>query len=109
MADEEQEEVVALVCARRCQIKDMDFGWVDTLGLLKTVAFQPRVVKQNHGSASESLWIIKLKSGEYCKSIEEHTVVEFLQFCVNGRADKSALGNPRALESTRSLLIIHPL
>merc|ERR1712194_841556 len=64
---------MALACARRCQIKDMDLGWVDTLGLLKTVAFQPRVVKQNHGPAGESLWITVLKSGEYCKSIEEHT------------------------------------
>lgn len=76
----------------------------------KTVAFQPRVVKQNRGSAGEGIWIIKLKSGNYCKSygersckddevlilkeandnhIEEHTVAEFIEFCVNGRTAKS--------------------
>jgi len=103
-----------------CQIKSMDFGLEDTFGyyspedigkdLRKTVAFQPRVVKQNRGSAGEGIWIIKLKSGDYCKTfgereaaddevlilkeandnhIEEHTVSEFIEFCVNGRTDKS--------------------
>merc|ERR1711957_400956 len=103
-----------------CQIKTMDFGLEDTLGyyspddiakgLRKTVAFQPRVVKQNRGSAGEGIWIINLKSGKYCKTfgeteapddevlilkeandnhIEEHTLAEFLEFCVNGRTDKS--------------------
>merc|ERR1712160_209877 len=63
-------------------------------------------VKQNRGSAGEGIWIIKLKSGEYCKTfgereaaddevlilmeandnhVEEHTVAEFLEFCINGR------------------------
>merc|ERR1712110_1217219 len=72
--------------------------------------FQPRVIKQNRGSAGEGIWIIKLKSGEYCSSFgeascgddevldmmeandnhaEEHTVAEFIEFCVNGRTDKS--------------------
>jgi len=76
----------------------------------KTIAFQPRVVKQNRGSAGEGIWIIKLKSGEYCSTygeksaadddmlilteandshVEEHTVAEFMEFCVNGRSDKS--------------------
>merc|ERR1740139_1723189 len=103
-----------------CQIKHMDFGLEDTFGyyspediskdLRKTVAFQPRVVKQNRGSAGEGIWIIKLKSGEYCKTFgerscaddevldmmeandnhsEEHTVGEFIQFCVKGRTAKS--------------------
>jgi len=103
-----------------CQIKDMDFGLPDTLGYYspedmqagfkKTLAFQPRVVKQNRGSAGEGIWIIKLKSGEYCANfgdklaadddmlilkeandnhIEEHTVAEFIEFCTNGRTDKS--------------------
>jgi len=103
-----------------CQIKTMDFGLEDTLGyyspediskgLRKTVAFQPRVVKQNRGSAGEGIWIIKLKSEDYCKTygereaaddevlilkeandnhIEEHTVAQFIEFCVNGRTDKS--------------------
>jgi len=103
-----------------CQIKHMDFGLEDTLGyyspedigkgLRKTVAFQQRVVKQNRGSAGEGIWIIKLKSGDYCKTfgereaaddevlilkeandnhIEEHTLAEFIEFCVNGRTAKS--------------------
>jgi len=104
-----------------CQIKTMDFGLEDTLGyyspegintgLRKTVAFQPRVVKQNRGSAGEGIWIIKLKDeSKYCANfgdrvagddevlilkeandnhIEEHTVAEFIEFCVNGRTDKS--------------------
>jgi len=102
------------------KIKDMDFGLVDTLGYYspkdmlegfkKTIAFQPRVVKQNRGSAGEGIWIIKLKSEKYCATfgeriaeddevlilkeandnhIEEHTVAEFIEFCTNGRSDKS--------------------
>merc|ERR1712066_899965 len=103
-----------------CCIREMDFGLPDTLGYYspedmqagfpKTIAFQPRVVKQNRGSAGEGIWIIKLKSGEYCSTygeksaadddmlilteandnhIEEHTVAEFMEFCVNGRTEKS--------------------
>merc|ERR1712085_213181 len=58
----------------------------------------------------EGIWIIKLKSGDYCKTfgereaaedevlilkeandnhIEEHTLSEFIEFCVNGRTAKS--------------------
>merc|ERR1712061_276174 len=58
----------------------------------------------------EGIWIIKLKSGDYCKCFgdrccgddevlemmeandnhsEEHTVGEFIEFCLNGRIDKS--------------------
>jgi hypothetical protein len=72
--------------------------------------FQPRVLKQNRGSSGEGIWIIKLKSGEYCSTYggesckdddvlemmeandnhsEEHTVAEFIEFCVTGRSDKS--------------------
>jgi len=103
-----------------CQIKDMDFGLPDTLGYYspadmqegfkKTIAFQPRVVKQNRGSAGEGIWIIKRKNEDYCANygdksaadddmlilkeandnhIEEHTVAEFIEFCTNGRTDKS--------------------
>merc|ERR1712050_389267 len=102
------------------KIKDMDFGLVDTLGYYspedmkagfpKAIAFQPRVVKQNRGSAGEGIWIIKRKSGKYCDNycdeiaagdemlilkeandnhVEEHTVDEFIEFCENGRTDKS--------------------
>jgi len=103
-----------------CKIMDMDFGLTDTVGFYspedmesgfkKTIAFQPRVVKQNRGSAGEGIWIIKMKSGEYCKEYgeriaedsdvlllkeandnheEEHTVAEFIEFCVNGKTEKA--------------------
>merc|ERR1712151_969673 len=103
-----------------CCIRDMDFGLKDTIGYYspedmqkdfpKTIAFQPRVVKQNRGSAGEGIWIIKLKSGEYCANfgdaeakeddvlilteandshVEEHTVKEFMEFCINGRTEAS--------------------
>merc|ERR1712032_295311 len=103
-----------------CCIKEMEFGLPDTLGYYspedmqagfpKAIAFQPRVVKQNRGSAGEGIWIIKLKSEEYCPNygdkvaagdevlilkeandnhVEEHTVDEFIEFCTNGRTDMS--------------------
>jgi hypothetical protein len=67
-------------------------------------------MKQNRGSSGEGIWIIKLKSGNYCANFgdrsctddevlelmeandnhsETHTVGEFIEFCVNGRTDKS--------------------
>jgi len=103
-----------------CQIKSTEFGLEDTFGYYspeqfkagfkKAIAFQPRVVKQNRGSAGEGIWIVKLKSGNYCPAfgemlcddsarlvlteandnhVEEHTVGEFIEFCINGRSDKS--------------------
>jgi hypothetical protein len=54
-----------------CKIADMSIGLEDTLayydptvfteGFKKTMAFQPRVLKQNRGSSGEGIWIIKLK------------------------------------------------
>jgi len=101
-------------------IKDLSIGLPDTLsyyeeadfitGFKKTMAFQPRVIKQNRGSSGEGIWIIKLKEGNYCPGYgdrscedsevlslmeandnhaEEHTVAEFIEFCKNGRTDKS--------------------
>merc|ERR1711972_785001 len=79
-------------------------------GFPKTIAFQKRVVKQNRGSAGEGIWIIDLKEGNYCSAfgeraagmdevlickeandnhIEEHSVAEFIEWCENGRTDKS--------------------
>jgi len=103
-----------------CKVAKLNIGLEDTLayyteaefsaGFKKTMAFQPRVIKQNRGSSGEGIWIIKLKSGDYCKTYgerscaddevlemmeandnhaEEHTVAEFVEFCVNGRTDKS--------------------
>merc|ERR1712054_581069 len=101
-------------------VAKLNIGLEDTLayydeaefaaGFRKTMAFQPRVIKQNRGSAGEGIWIIKLKKGNYCKSFgerscedsevlslmeandnhaEEHTVGEFIEWCLNGRTDKS--------------------
>lgn len=80
-------------------------------GFRKSIAFQPRVIKQNRGSQGEGIWIIKLKNeDDYCKTfgeryasldtplilaeaydnhIEEHTVGEFIEFCINGRTNLS--------------------
>jgi hypothetical protein len=103
-----------------CKIANLNCGLPDTLayytaeefkaGFYKTMAYQPRVVKQNRGSSGEGIWIIKLKDKEYCKSFGEslieddwvldmmeandnhqefHTAAEFVEFCLNGRTDKS--------------------
>merc|ERR1719266_3101304 len=79
-------------------------------GFPKAIAFQRRVVKQNRGSAGEGIWIIDLKDGKYCETYgervadmsevltlkeandnheEEHTIAEFIEWCENGRTDKS--------------------
>merc|ERR1711933_95246 len=71
----------------------------------KTCAFQPRVIKQNRGSAGEGIWLCWLEGKEYCKTfgeaslddgdklklmemndnhVEYHTVKEFLTFCLDG-------------------------
>jgi hypothetical protein len=102
------------------KIANLNIGLEDTLtyyteesfkaGFKKTMAFQPRVIKQNRGSAGEGIWIIKLKSGQYCSKFgerscgdgeilslmeatdnhaEEHTVGEFIEWCLNGRTAKS--------------------
>merc|ERR1719353_2736362 len=65
------------------KIKDLNIGLEDTLtyyeeaafieGFKKTMAFQPRVIKQNRGSAGEGIWIIKLKEGNYCSTFGERS------------------------------------
>ena len=104
-----------------CRISKLRCGLEDTLayysaeeldaGFRMSMAFQPRVVKQNRGSQGEGIWVCKLKDeSAYCKNfgdricgldemlvlveacdnhVEEHTVGEFLEFCVNGRTAKS--------------------
>ncbi len=77
-------------------------------GFRKTVAFQPRVIKQNRGSQGEGIWICKLVDEEYCEfygersvsldsklelmeafdnHVEYHTVGEFIDFCIYGRTE----------------------
>lgn len=80
-------------------------------GFRKSIAFQPRVIKQNRGSQGEGIWIVKLKDETaYCSTygersasldtelvlveaydnhIEHHTVGEFIEFCINGRTSIS--------------------
>merc|ERR1719379_3294151 len=103
-----------------CKIATLNIGLEDTLtyyeeadfgaGFKKTMAYQPRVIKQNRGSSGEGIWIIKLKEGNYCSTYgerlcedgevltmmeandnhaEEHTVAEVIEFCINGRTNKS--------------------
>ena len=75
--------------------------------------FQPRVIKQNRGSSGEGIWIINLKSKDYCKAfgdanvedsdelilmeandnhVEHHTVGEFIAWCLTGRDDEAKAG-----------------
>jgi len=98
-----------------CQIANMGCGLVDTFAYYdaetlektfkQTMAFQPRVIKQNRGSAGEGIWLCWLEDKEYCKTFKEasledgdklklmemndnhveyHTVKEFITFCVDG-------------------------
>ena len=116
-----------------CKIRHLNCGLEDTdvyydedafrAGFCKSIAFRPRVIKQNRGSQGEGIWICKLKNEKYCEKfgdafadldtllvlmeandnhVEEHTVGEFLEFCINGRSEKSgewkSTGNGRYLE-----------
>lgn len=79
-------------------------------GFRRSAAFQPRVIKQNRGSAGEGIWLVWLKDKPYCRNlgdatlkdndvlklmemndnhIEYHTVAEFLEFCVHGPTKKA--------------------
>lgn len=81
-------------------------------GFCKTIAFQPRVIKQNRGSQGEGIWICKLKDeSAYCDNygdrvvtmdtelvlmeafdnhVEYHTVGEFIDFCINGSVNTAS-------------------
>merc|ERR1711972_1269689 len=82
-------------------------------GLKKSMKFQPRVIKQNRGSSGEGIWIINLKKGDYCAAfgdanvddsdelilmeandnhVEEHTVLEFINWCIYGREEGKGAG-----------------
>jgi hypothetical protein len=81
-------------------------------GFRKTMAFQPRVIRQSPVPAGDpagtGTWICKLKNGNYCQNYgqrwcgdaevliltdsydnheEEHTVAEFIEFCINGKTE----------------------
>ena len=76
----------------------------------RTIAFHPRTIKPSSASSGENVWIVKLKEGNYCKTfgerscandealmlveasdnhMEEHTLSEFVEFCLQGRTSKS--------------------
>jgi hypothetical protein len=105
------------------KIKDLYIGMADTgtyyeadqfvTGFKKTMKFQPRVIKQNRGSSGEGIWIINLKSKDYCSEfgsasvedtdelilmeandnhVENHTVAEFIAWCLTGRDDEAKAG-----------------
>lgn len=97
------------------KIRDLPIGVPDTLayytkeemesGFKRTVAFQPRVIKQNRGAPGEGAWLCWLQKRAYCAEygdeeasdedmvklmdmsdnhVEVHTIREFIEFCVNG-------------------------
>jgi len=105
------------------KIRNLNTGMADTgtyytdeefiTGFKKTMKFQPRVIKQNRGSSGEGIWIINLKSKDYCKEfgektvedsdelilmeandnhVEHHTVGEFIAWCLTGRDDEAKAG-----------------
>ena len=93
-------------------IKDLSIGLPDTLsyyeeaafieGFKKTMAFQPRVIKQNRGSSGEGIWIIKLKSGNYCEGYgdrmcSDDEVLELMEVrrAHRGRGRRSEDGDQR--------------
>ena len=77
-----------------CKVATMNIGLEDTLayytpeefaaGFKKTMAFQPRVIKQNRGSSGEGIWIIKLKAENYCKTYGERQGWVLMEFLANG-------------------------
>merc|ERR1712054_70915 len=81
-----------------CKIASLHIGLEDTLayydeesfaaGFRKTMAFQPRVIKQNRGSSGEDSEVLDMMEAND-NHAEEHTVGEFIEFCINGRNDKS--------------------
>jgi glutathione synthase/RimK-type ligase-like ATP-grasp enzyme len=120
-------DVLVKIRRLRCGLEDTEVYYdvkAFEKGFRKSVAFRPRVIKQNRGSQGEGIWICKLKDETaYCKSygdaiadldtslilieandnhVEEHTVGELLEFCIHGRTAKSghweSLGRSRYLE-----------
>jgi hypothetical protein len=105
-----------------CLVSSLQCGMPDTRvytsreemweGFCSTAAFQPRVIKADHGKGGEGVWWVRLKSGKYCATLgdrvlrgdellmlremndgheEEHTVGEFIEFCAAGRTAVAGL------------------
>jgi hypothetical protein len=101
------------------KIRSMAIGLPDTCtydtaaafaaGFKKTIAAQPRVIKRSCGTGGAGVWVVKLQTGNYQPGsdrtaqdtemlelveandnhVETHTVAEFVEFCLNGRTEKS--------------------
>jgi hypothetical protein len=109
------------------RIRGLSCGLPDTLayytpeeleaGFKQTMAFQPRVVKQNRGSSGEGIWLCWLEDKPYCAQlgdavledgdrlkvmemndthVEYHTVKEFLTYCTHGPEHPDAGAATRA-------------
>ena len=84
----------------------------------KTMVFQPRVVQASRCTSGEGMWTIKLMAGNYCRIYgeracaddevlhlteandnhsEQHTVAEFIEFCVNGHTGTSGTWTSKGL------------
>ena len=76
------------------------------MGFKKTMAFQPRVIKQNRGSSGEGIWIIKLKEDgtETCKDF-----IRFLEWVLGTLPKTNGLPRKigRAPEGNDSIPSIH--
>merc|ERR1711998_312424 len=68
------------------KINQMPIGLPDTyayytpeeleVGFKKCCAFQPRVIKQNRGSAGEGIWLCWLQGKEYCKNFGDASLAD---------------------------------
>jgi hypothetical protein len=103
-----------------CKVGALQCGLPDSLvytsreqmwqGFRRTAAFQPRVMTLSDSVGGEGVWLVRLKSGEYCSTLgqrelggdellvlremndgheEEHTVAQFVEFCA-GRTSVGA-------------------
>ena len=99
----------------KCGLKDTEVYYTpEEFGerFRQNISANPRVIKQNCGSQGEGVWIAQLEDESAYRSaqddcppvtddtrivlmeawnnhVEHHTVGEFLEFCINGRTDKS--------------------
>ena len=98
-----------------CKVGALQCGLPDSLvytsreqmwqGFRRTAAFQPRVMTLSDSVGGEGVWLVRLKSGEYCSTLgqrelggdellvlqemndghrEQHTAAEFVEFCALG-------------------------
>ena len=74
-----------------CKVATMNIGLEDTLayytpeefaaGFKKTMAFQPRVIKQNRGSSGEGIWVCNGLHIDHINVYIKMTRIRFISFC----------------------------